>query len=753
MNTNLPKFLLFSFLVLIPFSVPSVFAQAKYKASGGDWAEWRGPNRDGSSREKGLPENWSIKGDNLLWKVPYGGRSAPIVMGNRVFVLNSSGAGETMQERLMALDADTGKVVWEHKTNIYSTDVPPRRIAWSSPAGDPTTGNVYTFGAVGTLSALTYDGKLLWERSLTDEFGAWTTHGGRTVSPIIDGNLVIVSMPTDGFGDLAARRHRFYAFDKLTGECVWISTPGGRPYDTTYSTPYVATVNGTRLMIAGGCDGAVHAMKVNTGEPVWSYVVSKRGINQGIVMKGTTAYISHPEENMDRSEMGLLAAVDATAKGTIGKDQIKYAVYGYELGPASPVIDGDRYYQVDAAANLLALDLNTGKEVWQQKLGTIQKASPVFADGKIYVGTENGKFYILKPGATKCEVLSAVELEPGAKLAEATTSELGEDLIASNEQILGSVAVSHGRVYLVSTKNIYCIGKKTKAPALPWQSVAEEKAPANAAVAHVQVVPADLVIKPGDTAKFKVRVFDDHGRFIREETSATWALDGLKGTAQNNQFTAAEGGAGMLKATVGNVTGISRIRVISAPPLTEDFEKVAPGKVPSYWINTDTKYAVREMDGGKVLVKSPNPPAMQRARSLFGPATWSDYTVEADVRATEKRRQLGDGGVVAQRYELVLTGNTGNLELRSWQIEPSRTVKVPFKWKADTWYHLKLQVENLPAGKVRARGKAWAVGETEPTNWMIDRTDPIGNRAGSPGIFAYAPFEVFFDNIKVTPNK
>ena len=749
----LARFITFSLLALFLFPAQRT-APAKYTPSGSDWAEWRGPARDGVSAEKGLPEKWSPQGENLVWKAPYGGRSAPIVMGNRVFAFNSSGSGETMQERVMAFDADTGKVIWEHKSNVYSTDVPPRRIAWSSPAGDPTTGNVYTFGACGTLTALTYDGKLLWERSLTDEFGAWTTHGGRTVSPIIEGELVIVSMPTDGFGDLAQRRHRFYAFNKLTGECVWISTPGGRPYDTTYSTPIVATINGTRLMIAGGGDGAVHALKVNTGEPVWSYVISKRGVNQGIVLKGTTAFISHPEENVDSSEMGLLAAIDATAKGNIGKEQIKYAIKNYQLGPASPVIDGDRYYQVDAAANLVAFDVNTGKELWQQKLGTIQKASPVLADGKIYVGTENGKFYILKPGPTGCQILDQDQLEPEIKTTEA--SDLGEDLIASNEQIIASVAVSRGRVYLVTTKNIYCIGKKTKSPALPFQKPIVENAPANASVAHVQVVPADLLIKPGETAKLKVRLFDDHGRFIREEANAAWSLEGLKGTAQNNSFTAAADAgaqAGMIRAAVGNVTGVTRVRVIPPLPIAEDFEKLAPGKVPITWLNADGKYAGREMDGSKVLVKNPNPPAFQRTRSLIGPAAWSDYTTEADVRATEKRRQMGDAGIVAQRYELALFGNSQRLELESWQIEPTRTVRIPFKWKPDTWYHLKLRVENLPDGKVRARGKAWAKGESEPENWMIERTDPIGNRQGSPGIYAYAPFEVFFDNITVTPNK
>ena len=73
------------------------------------------------------------------------------------------------------------------------------------------TGNVYAFGVANDLVALSFDGKPLWTRSLTDEFGSWTTHGGRTVSPIIEGDLVIVSTVTDGFADLNARRHRYYA--------------------------------------------------------------------------------------------------------------------------------------------------------------------------------------------------------------------------------------------------------------------------------------------------------------------------------------------------------------------------------------------------------------------------------------------------------------------------------------------------------------------------------------------------------------
>src|SRR6266536_1481826 len=72
----------------------------------GDWPEARGPQRDGLSAEKGLPDKWAINGQNFLWRAPYGGRSAPVVMGNRVYVQNPAGHGAAMQERVMALDAD-----------------------------------------------------------------------------------------------------------------------------------------------------------------------------------------------------------------------------------------------------------------------------------------------------------------------------------------------------------------------------------------------------------------------------------------------------------------------------------------------------------------------------------------------------------------------------------------------------------------------------------------------------------------------
>jgi outer membrane protein assembly factor BamB len=705
-----------------------------------DWAEWRGPARDGVSLEKNLPEKWSPAGQNLAWKAPYGGRSAPIVMGDRVYLQNAAGQGETLQERIMAFNADTGKLLWEHRFNTYLSDVPPHRIGWASPVGDPTTGNIYVFGGGGSLMGLNRDGKVLWERTLGEDFGLLTTHGGRTVSPIIDGDLVIVSGVTFQWGQHGRGAHRFIAFDKKTGDTIYVSAPGGRPYDTTYAPPIIANVNGTRLLIQGGSDGAVYAIKPQTGEPVWKYEISKRGINTGVVVKGTTAILTHSEENLASSEMGMMVAVDATTKGDVKPENLKWTVYGWQGGFSSPVIDGDRLYQLDNGANVAAFDVNSGKQLWLQNLGTIQKASPVLADGKLYVGTENGKFFILKPGPTGAQILDE--------------DQLGTE--AQPEAIIASVAVSNGRVFVVSDSALYCIGKKTSITVSENTSrAAGTNVSANAAT-FLQVAPTELLLKPGDKVNFRARLFDAQGNFIREESAAEWSLDQLKGTVANGQFTAAgdTAQAGLVKATVNGITGSASVRVFPPLPWSENFDAMAANSVPPTWNNMALKFAVRDQNGNKVLAKlTEGSSLLSRSRAYIGPSNWSNYTVESDVFAATKRRQQGDAGVIAQRYVLTLYGNSQMLHIEPWQPETKRTVSVPYAWKPDTWYRMKLQVENLPDGKTRARGKVWPAGEAEPAAWVIERVDPIPNRQGAPGIFGNGLAEIYFDNIKVYANK
>ncbi len=425
--------------------VASLVAVAITAPAAADWPEWRGPSRDGRSAETNLPARWSPQGDNLAWRIPIGSRSAPVAFGNRIYV-NSPTPGDPTQtqERLIAIDAETGKVVWERRFSLYLSDVPQHRASWASPAVDTETGNVYLFTVAAQLVCVSPDGKVLWDRSLTDEYGAVTTHGGRTTSPIIDGDKLILNALILAWGDLNRPGNRYFAFDKKTGQTIWISSPQSRHYDTNYSTPIVTPIDGTRALVVGGTDGVYHALKVNTGEKIWSMEVSKRAILNSPLVRDNVAYITHGEENVDTTEMGLIAAVDATRTGVLAADAFKWRTRGFLPTYASPVMDDERLYTIDNSAIIGAFDLKTGAKVWEKTLGTLQKGSPVLADGKLYIGTENGKFFILRPSATGVEVLD-------------------EDLLGSAqspEVIVASPIVADGRVYVTSMDAMYAIGKR-----------------------------------------------------------------------------------------------------------------------------------------------------------------------------------------------------------------------------------------------------------------------------------------------------
>jgi outer membrane protein assembly factor BamB len=741
--TRNTRLLVLSFLLILP-------ATALLRAA--DWPEWRGPSRSGVSAETSLPSSWSLKGENLAWRVPFGGRSSPVVFRDHLYLQNTHGSGAEQQERVMCFHADTGKLLWEHRYNIFTSDVPAHRIAWASPAVDVATGNVFAISGNGLLMSLSPNGKLLWERSLAEEFGMWTTHGGRMSSPIVDGTQVIVSGLTFSWGQHAGGAHRFLSFDKSNGQTLWISAPEGRPTDTIYANPFVASINGTRMLFSGGSDGAMHALKAATGEPIWNWLVSKRGLNTAALVLGSDVIVSHSEENIISSEMGMVAAVPAASTGVLSDKAARWLVRGVQAGYASPVSDGERLYVFDNGGVLLAFDVKSGKELWKQPLGTIAKASPVLADGKLYIGTENtgdagGKFYIIRPRADKAEILDQDWLGTPEK----------------SEQIIASPIVARGRVYVTSMDALYAIGPKS-APAAPSSEPASPPAAAAGPAATLLITPTELILKPGESVALTVRAFDANGNAVANPGQATWTLENLKGTLADGKFSAPKdpvAQAGLIKATIGSLTGTGRVRIIPDLPWTFDFEdgRETP---PPQWANATGKFAVRDLNGSKVLVKlAENDFAFaKRCRPFMGNTEYSNYTIQSDVRGSERlRRQMGDIGIVAQRYELVLFGNHQRLELQPWQPEVQRTVKTKYEWKPDTWYVMKLEVQTMNKGQVRARGKVWPKGQPEPAEWTINRIDPIGSLKGAPGLYADAPSrvgggsELYFDNIRVYPNK
>jgi outer membrane protein assembly factor BamB len=717
-----------------------IAASAIAVASASDWPEWRGPSRDGRSTETNLPSKWSVQGENLAWRIPIGSRSSPVAFGNRLYLNSPVGDPANTQERLIAIDAETGKIVWERRFSQYLSDVPQHRASWASPAVDPETGNIYMFTVAAQLVCVSPDGKVLWDRSLPDEYGAVTTHGGRTTSPIVEGDKVILNALILAWGDLNRTGNRYFAFDKKTGQTVWISSPQSRHYDTNYSTPIVGTIDGTRALIVGGTDGVFHALKVNTGEKIWSVEVSKRAILNSALLRDNVAYITHGEENMDTTEMGMIAAVDATRTGALAADAFKWRTRGFLPTFASPVMDAERLYTVDNSAIVGAFDLKTGAKLWDHSLGTLQKGSPVLADGKLYVGTENGKFYILRPLQTGVEVLD-------------------EDLLGtaqSPEPIVASPIVADGRVYVTSMEAMYAIGKRVRAQSAQTAQRAQSAPCPQCSPAVVHVFPYESIVAPGQTVTLKARLFDAKGNYIRDEPAAQWSVDQLSGAVDaKGVYTAAKGSsAGFVKAAVGALSGTARVRVVEPLPWTFDFESAAAEAPPAWWVGAPGKVFQRTVEGaGKVLMRPRDDTVGRRAKVFMGPPNMSGYTVEAEVRGREQRRQRGDVGLINERYGLVLFGNGQKLELHPWQAADEMTVRVPFAWDADKWYRMKMRVDHLPDGSARVRGKVWPAADAEPEAWTIEKVDKIPHVMGSPGLYADGISEIYFDNVKVYRNQ
>jgi len=720
-------------------------------AVSGDWPEWRGPTRDGRSDETNLPSSWAPAGEGLAWRIPLGGRAAPVVFGDRIYLLTSSGDAATTRERLVAIDAESGRVLWEQHFAIYLSDVPQGRVAWASPAVDPATGIVYVFTVGAQLFALSPEGKILWDRSLPEEYGAVTTHGGRTTPPIVEGDMVILNALVLAWGDLGRPGNRYFAFDTRTGQTIWISSPQSRHLDTNFSTPIVADIPSTesgmgptRALIVGGTDGAFHALQLRTGVPLWKVDTSKRAILNSALYRDGTAYITHGEENIGTTEMGMVAAIDATGAGALTEDAYRWKTYGFMPTFASPVMDDQRLYTVDNGAMVGAFDLKTGKRLWTHRLGTLQKSSPVLADGKLYVGTENGRFFILRPSATGVEVLD-------------------DDLLGSAtapEAIIASPVIADGRVYVTSMEAMYAIGSRRASGAGARAAGAAGPSPSAGAgpVAHVQVFPYETLLTPGASTQFEVRLFDAQGnRVAAQPTPVVWTVEQLGGalTADGAYVAPASGsGAGFVKATVNGVTGQARVRSIEPLPWSLDFDAPGAEAPPMWWVGANGKVFRRTVEGvGDVLVRPRDDTVGRRAKVLMGLPTWEGYTVEADVRGREQRRQRGDAGLINQRYGLVLFGNAQKLELHPWQAADEMTVRVPFEWDADRWYRMKLRVDNLPDGTTHVRGKVWPVDGSEPAAWTIEKVDTVPHRMGSPGLYADGISELFFDNVRVYGNQ
>ena len=774
------------------FSAISACSAAN-SASAADWIHWRGPEQNGLSREKNLPGEFDPalkqKG-NVLWQQPYGGRSAPLVMGGRVFLINGVGEGVHEGERVVCLDEKTGKLQWEHRVNVFHTDIVSSRLGWTTLTADPATGHVYAHSTAGLL--LCFDaptGKVVWQHSLTEEYGRISGYGGRIVTPIFDSGLVIVGMVNSSWGDQARASNRFVAFDGKTGQVVWWGDTGTAIKGTYYSSPVVAVINGQRVLVTGGADGGLHAFKVRTGELVWSYPYSAGVVNGSPIVDGNLVYCSHGEENPEGGPIGRVICVDASqVDPTTKKPKLVWEHRrGQRFGLASGALADGKLYLPDDTGDLFCFDAKTGKVLWRYRYATEVRGAPLIADGKLYIFDVKGRILILT-------------LKGNEKPDENETFEYQfRDPKGLLNETNGTAIAVNGHLYFTTRTDVFCVGDPNAKPETTAYKPlpAEAKFDPMAKPAGTRLFPADVALRPGGVQKFRQVFVDANGRELpTPNVGGVWgfpkppppkgAKDGppaleaeLKdaepaGPGEPREVTILvdpkkPGQQGYVKADAdGLPSAQARVRVAPQLPYAQDFEKVPDGATPGGWVNAQAKFAVVTRDGKKVLskVNTDARPPFARANAYITTPDATGYTIQADVLGTLVRGKLADIGVVNSRYTLILDGKKESedakrqVRLVSWEARPRVNVAADFDWQPDVWYTLKLTVEQKDQTAV-VRAKVWKAGEPEPEKWTIEFEDPLPNRDGAPALYGYVsnitPTEpgsdVFYDNVTVTPNK
>jgi outer membrane protein assembly factor BamB len=742
------------FLAISALSVSLVAGTARGFAN--DWPCWRGPEQSGLTRENAAVTSWSPDGQNVLWHKNFGGRTTPIVSKGRVFFNAPLGEGVGLRERVLCLDADTGDILWERRFNVFHTDIVGNRVGWTAVVVDPESDNVYCHGTGGELFCWDRDGRLIWKHSLTEEFGRISGYGGRLMNPIIDEDRVVLSFLNSSWGDQARGRHRYVAFDKRDGTVLWWSETDHPPLDTTYATPVVAVIGGRRMLIAPAADGWVYGMLARTGEKVWSYRLSKRGLNASPVVDGNYVYVGHSEENYTTTEMGAMVCIDASKAGDITDDGAVWRIDGMTVGYCSPAIADGRLYVVTNDANLFAIDAKDGRVYWEYSIGRVGKGSPVVtADRVIYVGEQNGIFHILKDEGDQCVSLDREQFEgPGAAL----------------DEFFGSPAVANGRVYFMTRYNTFCLGGATSSQNVPVPQAAAETPQEGATVSECLISPAEITVSPAENVRFTLHGFYSDGRPAVRFSSQKpqWEVAGLAGTVSSGTFTAADDGrysAGLVRVKWIDDEAAARLRIVPELPIEVTFDDMEPGGVPPGWIAAAARVKVAELDGEKVLQKittrqRPSPPFM-RLRTYVTPVIEGGCTVQCDMMSRQFAKNqwityLPEMGLINTRYRFIMMGMNQALRIESWSPMPRLRKDVKFEWQPDTWYTARFQVEPIEGGAL-CRAKVWPRDQEEPDAWQIDVLDPYPNVEGSAGLYCYSVGttadsdgpQTYFDNLKV----
>lgn len=387
-----------------------------------DWPGWMGKNRDNRWAAENILTKFPANGPRVVWRSPVaGGYSGPAVAGDRVFVTDFVSGGDAKvdnfdrkalegQERVLCLDAKTGKEIWQHSYKVT--------YAISYPAGPRCTpivneGRLYTLGAEGKLICFApSSGEVIWQRELTKDYNTKSALWGYAAHPLVDGNKLICVVGGEGSHTVA--------FDKATGKELW---KYGTAPEQGYSPPTIIKAGGVRQLILAN-PSAVNAVDPETGKQLWTvpYSATSGSIIMSPIVVGEYLFVG------GYSNHNLLLKLQSDGAGVteIARDKTKRFVSPVNV---QPFVDGDTVYGMDQKGDLVAFGLPDGEHLWTStdiiggRSAGSETAFLVKNKELFYLFNERGELVIAKLSPSGAEVIDR------AKIIEPTNNAFGRKVV------------------------------------------------------------------------------------------------------------------------------------------------------------------------------------------------------------------------------------------------------------------------------------------------------------------------------------
>jgi outer membrane protein assembly factor BamB len=389
---------------------------------GADWTQFRGTDTTGVSADK-VPTRLA---ESIAWTADLPGRglSGPIVVADQVILTASSGFN---QDRLhvLSFSAKTGELNWERQFWATGRTQCHPKMCNATPTSASDGQRIFAFFSSNDLACLDLEGNLLWFRGLTHDYPNASNSLGMSSSPVVVGDTLVVQVENDS-ESLAV------GIDTATGENRWKLD---RPVSANWTSPLVLPgAKPTDALVVLQSSKGLVALEPKTGKEKWKYAESCSTIPSAAVSNGV---LFVPSKG--------LTALDVRASG---EGPVSVWNSG-KLGPStpSPIAIADKVYTVGGAGVLSAADAKDGKALWQLRLqvkledrtsGGQFSATPVAADGHIYLFNEEGVGLVINTSGEKGEVVSTHDFK---------------------EQILGSPAIANGALFVRSDRHLWKIGK------------------------------------------------------------------------------------------------------------------------------------------------------------------------------------------------------------------------------------------------------------------------------------------------------